>query len=196
MEGKLIDAIVRAVKIGFPMYFPRKGEVVSVSKPKKTLEVKTDDGILSNVSFCDTIVPEKGSKCTVIPKDNLPNRYVAVGFDKIAEIDLEVGETFKVEIDSTSAILEHASGIDLTMDTFGIEMNIPFGKLVVNGDTEFNGDIEQNGDFETTGSIKADDEVTAKASSPGSSVGLSTHLTPYFDTPAGPAVSDKPQGGS
>lgn len=196
MEGKLINAIVRAVKIGFPMYFPRKAEVLSVSKIKKTLEVKTDDGILTNVSFNDTIIPASGSKCTVIPKDNLPNRYVAMGFDKIDEIDMEIGETFSVSIDSTQAKLEHTFGIDLMMDSFGIEATIPFGKFIINGDVQVNGDITQDGDFETTGDVSADKEVTAMASSSSTSVGLSTHLTPYQDSPVGPSVSQKPQGGT
>lgn len=57
------------------------------------------------------------------------------------------------------------------------------------------GNIEQDGDFKTTGKIEAEKEVTAFAQS-SNSVGLSTHLTDYVDTPVGPSVSSKPKAGT
>ncbi|EMJ72809.1 hypothetical protein LEP1GSC033_0302 [Leptospira interrogans str. 2002000632] len=55
--------------------------------------------------------------------------------------------------------------------------------------------MEQAGNFKTSGKIDAKMEVTAFAETPNS-VGLSTHLTDYTDTPVGPAVSSKPKAGT
>ncbi len=81
------------------------------------------------------------------------------------------------------------NSVKITLNDDSLSFDLGSKKLKIKGD------IEQDGDFKTKGKVEAEKEITAKANS-SESIGLSSHLTDYTDTPIGPAVSSKPKAGT
>nr|WP_198288172.1 hypothetical protein [Leptospira weilii] len=190
MEGRtMISAIVQAWKIGFPMYFPKSGTIESVNKIMKTLKVKIKDDFISEVTWTEPVVPMVGSKCLLVARDNMSERYTAFAFEKIDSLKTKVADQVEIEVSELKAFVNYKNMIKFTIDDTGLTLDLGMNKLKIKGD------IDQEGNFKTTGKIDAKQEITAFAQSPAS-VGLSTHLTDYTDTPVGPSVSSKPKAGT
>ncbi|EKP06172.1 hypothetical protein [Leptospira kirschneri] len=188
-DKTIIQAIVQAWKIGFPIFFPKLGIVDSVDSEKKLLIVKVAEDFIHNVTWTEPVVPMQGSKCLLIARDNIEKRYTAFGFEKINSIKTKVADKVEIEINENKTFINYNNIIKLTINDEGFLLDLggkPF---------KIQGNIEQDGDFKTTGKIEAEKEVTAFAQS-SNSVGLSTHLTDYVDTPVGPSVSSKPKAGT
>ncbi|EMY78426.1 hypothetical protein LEP1GSC060_2766 [Leptospira weilii serovar Ranarum str. ICFT] len=188
-DRTIIQAIVQAWKIGFPIFFPKLGIVDSVDSEKKLLTVKVAEDFIHNVTWTEHIVPRVGSKCLLIARDNIEKRYTAFGFEKIDSLKTKVADKVEVEINENKAFINYNNLIKVTLDDEGFLLDLggkPF---------KIRGNIEQDGDFKTTGKVEAKKEVTAFAES-SDSVGLSTHLTDYVDTPIGSSVSSKPKAGT
>lgn len=190
IEGKtLISAIVQAWKVGFPIFFPKIGTVEFVNKTMKTLKVKIKDDSISDVTWTEPVVPMVGSKCLLVARDNMPERYTAFAFEKIDSIKTKVADQVEIEISEFKAFVNYKNMIKFTIDDTGLTLDLGVKKLKIKGD------IDQEGDFKTSGKIDAKKEITAFAQTPAS-VGLSTHLTDYTDTPVGPSVTLKPKAGT
>ncbi|KAA1291772.1 hypothetical protein C4X99_16815 [Leptospira interrogans serovar Geyaweera] len=188
-DKTIISAIVRAWKIGFPMFFPKSGTVESVNKTMKTLKVKIKDDFISDVTWTEPVVPMVGSKCLLVARENLSERYTAFAFEKIDSIKTKVADQVEIEFSEFKAFVNYKNLIKVTIDETGLTLDLGVNKLKIKGD------IDQEGNFKTSGKIDAKQEITAFAQTPAS-VGLSTHLTDYTDTPVGPSVTFKPKAGT
>lgn len=183
-ERNFITAIVNAWKLGFPMYFPLSGTVESVKSIDKVLNVKTDDGILHDVTWTEPVTPTVGSKCLLVARNNSDKRYTAFAFNKIDEIKTSIAGQVDIEISADKAEISFKQQIKLTIDDTGFVITLPSGKT-----------LKVDGDVLVTGKLDVEKEVTAKANS-AAAVGVTTHITPYTDTPAGPAESLPPKAGT
>ncbi|MBW0433315.1 hypothetical protein [Leptospira yasudae] len=188
-DRTIIQAIVQAWKIGFPIFFPKLGIVDSVDSDKKLLTVKIAEDFIHNVTWTEPVIPRSGSKCLLIARDNIEKRYTAFGFEKINSIKTKIADLVELEVKEDKAFINYKNIIKVTIDDEGFLLDLG-GKAF-----KIQGDIEQDGDFKTTGKMEAKKEITAFAES-SNSVGLSTHLTDYVDTPVGPSVSSKPKAGT
>ncbi|MGJ4753219.1 hypothetical protein [Leptospira kmetyi] len=188
-DRTLIQAIVQAWKIGFPMFFAKSGIIDSVDSDNKLLTVKVSEDFIHNVTWTEPVVPRTGSKCLLIARDNLEKRYTAFAFEKIDSIKTKVADQVELEIQEHKAYVNYKNMIKVTLDDDGFLLDLG-GKTF-----KIRGNVEQEGDFKTTGKLDAKKEITAFAES-SNSVGLSSHLTDYVDTPVGPSVSSKPKAGT
>ncbi|EMI60485.1 hypothetical protein MAL08_00955 [Leptospira noguchii] len=188
-DKTIIQAIVQAWKIGFPIFFPKLGIVDSVDSENRLLTVKVAEDFIYNVTWTEPVVPMQGSKCLLIARDNIEKRYTAFSFEKIDSIKTKVADKVEIEINKNKTFINYNNIIKLTINEEGFLLDLDGKPLKIQGN------IEQDGDFKTTGKMEAEKEVTAFARS-SNSVGLSTHLTDYVDTPVGPSVSNKPKAGT
>lgn len=189
MKPSLVELIVKAWTLGFPVFWAESGIIESVDKVKKTLKVKVGDVFRNDVTWTDPVVPQKGSKCLLISRNNKPERYTAFAFETVDEIKTTVADTVEINISKDQAFVNFNNLIKLSINSNGLLLDLNGKSLKILGN------VEQTGNFKTTGKIDAKMEVTAFSETP-TSVGLSTHLTDYVDTPVGPAVTSKPKAGT
>ncbi|AOP32571.1 hypothetical protein A0128_00970 [Leptospira tipperaryensis] len=188
-EKTFIQAIVQAWKIGFPMHFPKSGIVDSINESDKILTIKSGGDFIYNVTWIEPVIPRLGSKCLLVARDNLDKRYTAFAFEKIDSLKTKIADQVEIEIKESKVYINFKNLIKITLDEEALSLDLGSKKLKIKGD------IEQDGDFKTKGKVEAEKEVTAKSNS-SESVGLTTHLTDYTDTPIGPSVSNKPKAGT
>ncbi|MBM9499369.1 hypothetical protein JWG44_03800 [Leptospira sp. 201903071] len=188
-DKTFIQAIVQAWKIGFPMYFPKSGIVDSINETDKILTIKSGGDFIYNVTWIEPVIPSVGSKCLLVARENLDKRYTAFAFEKIDSLKTKIADQIEVEIEENKVFINFKNTIKISLNEDALLLDLGSKKLKINGD------IEQDGDFKTSGKVEAEKEITAKTNSP-ESVGLSTHLTDYTDTPIGPSVSSKPKAGT
>lgn len=188
-KQSLVDLVVKAWKLGFPMYWPESGTIESMDKVNKTLKVKVGDIFRNDVTWIDPVIPREGSKCLLVARNNKAERYTAFAFEKIDEIKTKVADTVEINISNDQAFVNFNNLIKVSITPTGFLLDLGGQKFTIMGD------VEQKGNFKTSGKIDAKMEVTA-FSGTSASVGLSTHLTDYTDTPVGPAVSSKPKAGT
>ncbi|WP_061235765.1 hypothetical protein [Leptospira weilii] len=188
-KPSLIELIVKAWTLGFPVFWPESGIVDSVDKVNKTLKIKVGSDIRNDVTWIDPVIPREGSKCLLVARNNKAERYTAFAFEKIDEVKTKIADTVEVDIskDQVFVNFNNLIKVSITPTGFSLDLNGKTLKII--------GDVEQTGNFKTSGKVDAKMEVTAFAEAPNS-VGLSTHLTDYVDTPVGPAVTSKPKGGT
>lgn len=139
-DRTIIQAIVQAWKIGFPIFFPKLGIVDSVDSEKKLLTVKVAEDFIHNVTWTEHIVPRVGSKCLLIARDNIEKRYTAFGFEKIDSLKTKVADKVEVEINENKAFINYNNLIKVTLDDEGFLLDLggkPF---------KIRGNIEQDGD--------------------------------------------------
>lgn len=186
----IISAIVKAWKIGHPMHYPLSGTILSVSQ--NSCKVKVRNEVKHDVTWFFKGKPLVGSKCVIISRDNSPEKYTLVEVDEYDEIEFKASKIHSVKMNQTEILVSHNNGaITWKFDSLGVELDLKGKKFTIK-----NGNIEQTlGDIKTTGNVKAKQEVTAFEGTPGS-VGLSSHLTDYTDSPIGPSVSGPPKGGT
>ncbi|WP_001036449.1 hypothetical protein [Leptospira interrogans] len=188
-KKSLVELIVKAWKFGFPMYWPESGTVESVDKTNKILKIKVGDVFRNDVTWTEPVTPREGSKCLLIARNNKSERYTAFAFEKLDEIKTKIADTVEINISKDQAFVNFNNLIQVSITPTGFLLDLNGKKFTILGD------VEQAGNFKTSGKIDAKMEVTAFAETPNS-VGLSTHLTDYTDTPVGPAVSSKPKAGT
>ncbi|EMO84267.1 hypothetical protein [Leptospira santarosai] len=189
MKPSLVELIVKAWKIGFPVFWAESGIVDSVDKVRKTLRVKVNEKIRHDVTWIDPVIPRKGSKCLLVARNNKAERYTAFAFEKVDEIKTKIADTVEIEISELKAFVNFNNLIQISITPTGFLLDLGGQKLTIIGD------VEQMGNFKTTGKLDAKMEVTAFSGTPAS-VGLSSHVTDYVDTPVGPAVTSKPKAGT
>ncbi|WP_017852032.1 hypothetical protein ACO1KB_19295 [Leptospira interrogans serovar Szwajizak] len=188
-KPSLVELIVKAWTLGFPMYWPESGTIESMNKAQKTLKVKVGDAIRNDVTWTDPVLPREGSKCLLIARNNKAERYTAFAFEKVDEIKTKIADTVEVDISKDQVFVNFNNLIKVSITPTGFLLDLGGKKLTIIGD------VEQTGNFKTTGKVDAKMEVTAFSETPAS-VALSTHLTDYVDTPVGAAVTSKPKAGT
>ncbi|MDV6237759.1 hypothetical protein CH379_019190 [Leptospira ellisii] len=188
-KPSLIELIVKAWTLGFPVFWPESGIVDSVDKTNRTLKIKVGSDIRNDVTWIDPVIPREGSKCLLVARNNKAERYTAFAFEKVDEINAKVADTVEIKISQDQAFINFNNLIKVSITETEFSLDLGGKKLKILGD------VEQTGDFKTSGKVDAKMEVTAFADTPNS-VGLSTHLTDYVDTPIGPAITSKPKGGT
>lgn len=100
-DKTIIQAIVQAWKIGFPIFFPKLGIVDSVDSEKKLLIVKVAEDFIHDVIWTEPVVPMQGSKCLLIARDNIEKRYTAFGFEKIDSIKTKIADKVEIEVNES-----------------------------------------------------------------------------------------------
>ncbi|RHX92009.1 hypothetical protein [Leptospira stimsonii] len=188
-DKTFIQAIIQAWKIGFPMYFPKSGIVDSINESDKILTIKSGGDYIYNVTWTEPVIPRVGTKCLLVARDNLDKRYTAFAFEKIDSLKTKIADQVELELQENKVYINFKNSVKITLNDDSLSFDLGSKKLKIKGD------IEQDGDFKTKGKVEAEKEITAKANS-SESIGLSSHLTDYTDTPIGPAVSSKPKAGT
>ncbi|MBE8363435.1 hypothetical protein [Leptospira borgpetersenii] len=188
-KPSLIELIVKAWTLGFPVFWPESGIVDSVDKVKKTLKIKIGSDIRNDVTWIDPVTPQEGSKCLLVARNNKAERYTAFAFEKVDEVKTKIADTVEVDISKDQVFVNFNNLIKVSITATGFLLDLGGKKFTIIGD------VEQTGNFKTTGKVDAKMEVTAFSETPAS-VALSTHLTDYVDTPVGAAVTSKPKAGT
>ena len=134
-------------------------------------------------------------KSKLLGEDGTEIKIGSSGVGDKVDVSIETGGTGKVEIKTQQAtFLADQNKVTTTISSTKLELTS--SKAIIEAtDIESKGTWVHDGKMTVKDDIEGEKEVFAKYGGP-SQVGLSTHTTPYTDTPIGPATSSPPTPGS